>query len=99
MTAAGPPGGFSAPTRARRRRQRLREGGQEGGFQCIATSASLGGGTGDRKALADFATEPFEEPVEKEDILVGEVVPIEPVRTSSFRVEAERLLSLAARGR
>ncbi len=83
----------------RRLKQRLREGGQEAGFQCIATSASLGGGTGDRKALADFATELFKEPFEEEDILVGEVVPIEPVKTSSFRIEAEPLLSLAERVR
>jgi hypothetical protein len=83
----------------RRLKQRLREGGQEAGFRCIATGASLGGETGDRKALADFATELFEEPFEEEDILTGEVVSIEPVKTSSFRIGAESLLSLAERVR
>jgi hypothetical protein len=81
----------------RRLKQRLREGGQEAGFQCIATSASLGGGTDDRKALADFATELFGEPFEDEDILTGEVVPIEPVKSTSFRIGVEPLLNLAER--
>ncbi|HOE31548.1 MAG: DEAD/DEAH box helicase [Opitutaceae bacterium] len=67
----------------RRLKQRLREGGQKAGLQCIATSASLGGGANDRKALADFATELFGEPFEEEDILTGEVVPIEPVKLTA----------------
>ncbi|HSV73277.1 MAG TPA: DEAD/DEAH box helicase [Chthonomonadales bacterium] len=81
----------------RRLKQRLREGGQEAGFQCIATSASLGGGPHDRKALAGFATELFGEPFEDEDILTGEVVPIEPVKSTSFRIGVEPLLKLAER--
>lgn len=81
----------------RRLKQRLREGGQEAGFQCIATSASLGGGPHDRKALADFATELFGEPFEEEDILTGEVVPVEPVKSTSFRIGVEPLLNLAER--
>jgi len=79
----------------RRLKQRLREGGQEVGYQCIATSASLGGGADDRNALADFATELFGEPFEDEDILTGEVVPIEPVKSTSFRIGLESLHTLA----
>jgi ATP-dependent helicase YprA (DUF1998 family) len=83
----------------RRLKQRLREGGQAAGFQCIATSASLGGGSDDRKALADFATELFGEPFKDEDILTGEVVPVEPIKPNSFRVGVEALLDLAERMR
>ncbi|MBD3347818.1 MAG: DEAD/DEAH box helicase, partial [Candidatus Eisenbacteria bacterium] len=79
----------------RRLKQRLREGGQEAGFQCVATSASLGRGDDDRKALADFATELFGEPFEDEDILTGEVVPIESLKSTSFRIGVEPLLKLA----
>lgn len=79
----------------RRLKQRLREGGQETGFQCVATSASLGGGTDNRKALAKFASELFDEPFEDEDILTGEVVSIAPVEPISFRVPVEALLKLA----
>lgn len=79
----------------RRLKQRLREGGQEAGFQCIATSASLGGGADDRNALAAFATELFGEPFEDQDILTGERVPITPVKSTSFRIGVEPLLNLA----
>jgi len=81
----------------RRLKQRVREGGQEAGFHCIATSASLGGGDDDRKPLADFATELFGEPFEDEDILTGEVVPVEPGNSTSFRIGVEPLLKLAER--
>lgn len=79
----------------RRLKQRLREGGQQEGFQCIATSASLGGGACDRKALASFATELFEEVFEEEDILTGEVVPVELVGAAPSRVEVGALQALA----
>lgn len=81
----------------RRLKQRLREGGRAAGFQCIATSASLGGGADDRKALAEFAMELFGEPFKDEDILIGKVLPVEPVKPNSFRIGLEQLLNLAER--
>lgn len=79
----------------RRLKQRLRDGGQQAGFQCIATSASLGGGPSDRKALASFATELFEEPFEEEDILTGDLVPLEPVESAALSIDNEALQALA----
>ncbi|MBI4602868.1 MAG: DEAD/DEAH box helicase, partial [Planctomycetes bacterium] len=61
----------------RRLKDRLRRGGLTERLRCIATSASLGG-PGDGGALAQFATELFDELFEADDILVGEQVPFPP---------------------
>ena len=58
----------------RRLKQRLREGGRRGLFQCIATSATLSSGDGerDRHAVGAFAQELFGEPFEQSGVMFGE---------------------------
>src|SRR4030043_2428337 len=43
----------------RRLKQRLREGGRSEPFRCIATSATLVGGEGDKAAVGKFASDLF----------------------------------------
>lgn len=56
----------------RRLKQRLREGGRSEPFRCIATSATLVGGEGDRAAVARFASDLFGEEFHKENVVLGE---------------------------
>ncbi len=58
----------------RRLKQRLRDGGRQGPFRCIATSATITSGQGDedRQAVADFAAELFGEPFSTPAIVFGE---------------------------
>lgn len=56
----------------RRLKQRLSEGGKTGQFRCIATSATIAGGTNDRGKVAEFVSELFGEPFEQDDIILGE---------------------------
>ncbi len=60
----------------RRLKQRLREGGRSEQFRCIATSATLGGGEGDRAAVARFASVLFGEEFREENVILGESEPI-----------------------
>jgi superfamily II DNA/RNA helicase len=60
----------------RRLKQRLREGGRTGPFRCLATSATLVGGEGDRSAVARFAFDLFGEQFEDRDVILGEAEPI-----------------------
>lgn len=60
----------------RRLKQRLREGGRELPFQCIATSATLLGGDTDKHPAASFASMLFDERFEPDDIIMGETEPI-----------------------
>ena len=57
----------------RRLKQRLRDGGQQGSFRCIATSATISSSEGDRdkQAVANFAKELFGEPFSVSDIIFG----------------------------
>jgi ATP-dependent helicase YprA (DUF1998 family) len=79
----------------RRLKRRLRGNGNENSFRCIATSASLVGGGDDRRAVASFARNLFDEPFEAEDIVLartedaprGGVRPL-PVEAYSKLVEA-----------
>ncbi len=57
----------------RRLKERLRSGGLQRNLQCVATSASLGGGEEDRAGLSRFAEELFGEPFTKDDIILEEV--------------------------
>lgn len=68
----------------RRLKQRLREGGREGPFRCIATSATLAGGAQDKPVVARFASDLFGELFAPKDVILAE---IEPVREA----EAGRL--------
>jgi ATP-dependent helicase YprA (DUF1998 family) len=56
----------------RRLKQRLREGGRNEPFRCIATSATLAGGERDRAAVAEFAAQLFGEPFNADDVILGE---------------------------
>ena len=58
----------------RRLKQRLRDGGRQGPFRCIATSATITSSQGDedRRSVAEFASELFGEPFRKPAIIFGE---------------------------
>ena len=61
----------------RRLKQRLRDGGRQGPFHCIATSATISAGEGeeDRQVVAKFAEELFGEPFSASGIIFGESQP------------------------
>lgn len=61
----------------RRLKQRLRDGGRQGFFRCIATSATIASGEGeeDKKAIAEFAKELFGEPFSHSGIIFGKHEP------------------------
>ena len=61
----------------RRLKQRLRDGGREDPFRCIATSATLTSGEDeeDKQAVAEFAQELFDEPFSAPGIIFGESQP------------------------
>jgi len=56
----------------RRLKQRLREGGCENSFRCLATSATLMGGKEDKSAVAKFASDLFGEEFKEQDVILGE---------------------------
>lgn len=56
----------------RRLKRRLREGGRSEPFRCIATSATLVDGEGDRAAVAKFASDLFGEEFREENVILGE---------------------------
>ena len=58
----------------RRLKQRLRDGGRQGPFRCIATSATITSSQGDedRRSVAEFAVELFGEPFATSAIVFGE---------------------------
>lgn len=58
----------------RRLKQRVRDGGREDPFRCIATSATLSSGEreADRQVVSEFATELFGEPVSDLGVIFGE---------------------------
>lgn len=58
----------------RRLKQRLREGGREAEFRCIATSATMSSGEGmeERNAVAEFAMELFGEAFSTSGVIFGE---------------------------
>lgn len=68
----------------RRLKQRLREGGRQGPFRCIATSATLLRGPEDRPAVAQFASKLFGEPFAGEHVILAET---EPVQEGQLRLE------------
>ena len=59
----------------RRLKQRLRHGGREGEFRCIATSATMSSGEGlvERNAVAEFGEALFGEPFSEQGVIFGEV--------------------------
>ena len=59
----------------RRLKQRLRQGGREGEFRCIATSATMSSGEGlvERNAVAEFGEALFGEPFSGQGVIFGEV--------------------------
>jgi replicative superfamily II helicase len=79
----------------RRLKQRLREGGREEPFRCIATSATLVGGEEDKLAVAEFASHLFGEPFDVEDVILGETEPILESGSARFGREDYQILSRA----
>lgn len=79
----------------RRLKQRLREGGREGPFRCIATSATLAGGEQDKEAVAEFATQLFAEPFDAADVILGQTEPIPESGSARFGREDYQILSRA----
>ncbi len=68
----------------RRLKQRLRDGGRQSPFRCIATSATISTGKGKEEsyAVAQFAQELFGEPFTHSDVIFSE---LEATRTSTPR--------------
>ncbi|BCW94145.1 MAG: DEAD/DEAH box helicase [Thermoanaerobaculum sp.] len=60
----------------RRLKQRLREGGRSEPLRCIATSATLVGGEGDKAAVVQFASDLFGEEFREEDVILGKTIPV-----------------------
>ncbi len=61
----------------RRLKQRLRDGGRQGSFRCIATSATISSGESDkdRRVVAEFAQELFGEPFQSAGVIFGDTRP------------------------
>ena len=79
----------------RRLKRRLREGGRDGPFRCIATSATLLGGERDRRAVARFATELFGEPFSEDDVVLSELEPVrEPEAVEAATLQPEDYAAL-----
>lgn len=76
----------------RRLKARLREGGREGPFRCIATSATLAG-KGESEAVAAFAQDLFGEPFSEEDVIMGETEPLPTGQTLRLGLEDYRRLA------
>ena len=79
----------------RRLKRRLREGGRTGPFQCIATSATIAGGEGDKAAVAKFASELFDEEFLEGDMILGMTEPIPNSGTEDLCLEDYRVLRQA----
>ncbi|MCM8746417.1 DEAD/DEAH box helicase [Thermomicrobium sp. CFH 73360] len=79
----------------RRLKERLRQGGSDGNFRCIATSATLFAGDDARSRAADFANRLFGESFSLEDVIVGErgrlVDSLPPTVESELRERVTRL--------
>lgn len=82
----------------RRLKRRLREGGREEPFRCIATSATLAGGDQDKPAVAAFASQLFGEHFEEKDVILGETEPIPDSGSARLVREDYRVLSRALDG-
>lgn len=82
----------------RRLKQRLREGGCNDPFRCIATSASLTGGGEDRGAVAKFASDLFGEQFREGDVILGESESIPEPGSERFSPDIYNLLTEASRG-
>jgi len=81
----------------RRLKRRLREGGRAGPFRCIATSATLTRDEGDKQAVAEFASNLFDEPFEARDVVLGETVPIEEPTALALNASDYSILTQALR--
>lgn len=82
----------------RRLKQRLREGGRQGNFLCIATSATLAGREED-KLTAEFASQLFGESFFPEDVIFGETEQIVASASLQFTIEDYLLMKNAFEGK
>ena len=76
----------------RRLKRRLREGGRQEPFRCIATSATLVGGEADKAAVVRFASDLFGEEFHDQDVILGETISIPPPGPARLAVHEYRLL-------
>ncbi|MEW5798568.1 MAG: DEAD/DEAH box helicase [Bacteroidota bacterium] len=76
----------------RRLKQRLRNGGNNSRFRCIATSATIAGGKDDRGKVAQFASELFGESFEQDDVILGETESLPDTGTIEIPTELYSIL-------
>ena len=79
----------------RRLKQRIRKGGRSEPFSCIATSATLVGGEGDKAPVAGFASDLFGEEFRETEVILGDTMPISELGTRSLPPEAYDFLRTA----
>jgi len=77
----------------RRLKQRLHDGGLGKDLQCVATSASLGGGEDNRAGLAEFAQELFGTTFSEDDVILEKVANVPT--TGSVQIQAEEYSTLS----
>jgi ATP-dependent helicase YprA (DUF1998 family) len=82
----------------RRLKQKLRKSGNEHSFRCIATSATLAGGDGDRAAVASFAATLFDEPFEADDVILAKTEDIPSASVRRLPAAAYPMLCEAIEG-
>lgn len=76
-----------------RLKQRLREGGRQEPFRCIATSASLVDGKDGLDAVAKFASDLFGEKFDPQDVILGETESRPEPSTEQLTVEDYQFLA------
>jgi hypothetical protein len=79
----------------RRLKQRLHDGGLSRDLQCVATSASLGGGEDSRTGLAQFAQELFGTTFSEDDVILEKVAEVPPGGSVQMRAVEYSMLSRA----
>jgi len=77
----------------RRLKRRLFEGGRTESFRCIATSATLVGGEGDKAGVAKFACRLFDEEFREADVILEETEPILDLSEESLSPDAYQVLA------
>jgi hypothetical protein len=83
----------------RRLKQRLREGGRLESFRCIATSATLVGGEGDKASVAKFASDLFGEDFRKENVILGDTESIPKLGSKNLSPDEYQILEEMLHGK
>jgi len=82
----------------RRLKERLRDGGRTEPFRCIATSATLVSGEGEKPAVAKFAANLFGEPFEEQAVIFGKTEDVKGLGSSKLYPDDYALLEGALAG-